>query len=346
MTNLFAVKIEHKKQPYIFCVADSQATGEREKESNVQKLYQRGPNLVMGTGSGFIIPEISRRVVGFNGSAPELCDVVLKASEDLNTRFKGDKRALTTIYIAGKDGQDIKHFAVNVIEYSDERVQLHRTISPIMSSFYFDGSGASHTRPAMIRDFETQSTAHPESPLEALHTCFNVGQKAGTDIGVNERLQFGFVSSEGVRFVLPPGTNTNVPFVDHCLMYSSLVGFPVDINEKNYKQKIIELTPMIETIASFYLMMQRQMARLNYTDLSCNNAHTRYKLGKKGAKKDYNKARKLRAEEAVWTQKLVDAFMKGGLDNIVPAVEALNKRENDYCDEALRIHQKYSQSTQ
>ena len=104
MTNIFAVRVEYEKKPYIFCVADSQSTSLAQHTKHTeQKLVQRGHNLIMDTGRADIAAQVYAQLLGKQGTARELAEHILRLTEDTAKRYENDDRSQTRFFVAGKD---------------------------------------------------------------------------------------------------------------------------------------------------------------------------------------------------------------------------------------------------
>ena len=334
MTNIFAVRVEYEKKPYIFCVADSQSTSLAQHTKHTeQKLVQRGHNLIMDTGRADIAAQVYAQLLGKQGTARELAEHILRLTEDTAKRYENDDRSQTRFFVAGKENDDVRTYQVTTINAQNGR----RGIDDVMS-WYSNGSGASHVIPALTRDGEMGFGRHPATPLEALYLCFIVGQKADTDLGVNEKLQYGFVSPDAVRLLLPPGVYP-ASAEEYNAYGANLTGIVFDMKPDTKKERRDELLPVARTIQAFYQALETQMHRLFGKDTQCNGAHTMLKAGN-ATMTEYEQAlAELKAERGL-TQPLADAFMRGGIKNIVAAVRNYNKRQESFYAAAEKLSKK------
>jgi hypothetical protein len=346
MTNLFAVKITYAGKPYVFCVADSQATNSQDStKHSEQKLVQRGHNLIMDTGNAGIAYEVYEKLRGKDGTAPEIAELILKLTEDYAKRNEGNIRMHSGFLVAGKDKNGVGMYSVSAINHE----RSVRGVQPIESS-YSDGVGGYHVRPAFNRDIEMGYLKAPETPLEAMFLCFKAGIKANVDIGVDSKLQYGFVSENAARLLIPPGVNP-ASIEDVNMIYTGITGVKFELTKENYPDLIDAYQSEIRTVYAFYHAMETMMHRLDAVDIKCNMLNTKLKSGKAieaEAKKelgdlspldraisDYKiKIEHLQKAKAN-LQPFVDAFLKGGLDNIVPVVREFDKRQEEEYANAL-----------
>lgn len=335
MTNIFAVKIEYEKKPYVFCVADSQSTSLAQQTKHVeQKLVQRGHNLIMDTGRADIAEQVYAQLLGKQGTARECAENILRLTEDTAKRYENDDRSQTKFLVTGKENDGVRTYQVTTINAQNGR----RGIDEVLHMMYSNGSGASHVIPALTRDGEMGFTRHPTTPLEALYLCFIVGNKADTDLGVDEKLQYGFVSPDAARLLLPPGVYPAA--VDDYNAYSTnLTGIVFDMKQDTKKERRDELLPVNRTIQAFYNALETQMHRLFGKDTSCNGVHTMLKAANATLAEYEQALAELKAERRL-TQPFVDAFMRGGIKNIVSAVRNYDKRQESFYAAAEKLAKK------
>ena len=344
MTNLFAVKITYEGKPCIFCVADSQATNSHDgTKRSEQKLVQRGHNLIMDTGHAGIAYDVYEKLLGKDGTAPEIAELILKLTEDYAKRNEGNIRMHSGFLVAGKDKDGVGMYAVSAINHE----RSVRGIQPIQP-MYSDGVGGYYVRPAFNRDMEMGYAKYPETPLEAMFLCFKAGIKANDDLGVDSKLQYGFVSQDASRLLMPAGINP-VSVEDMNITYTGFTGVRFELTKENYAELVEAYTSEIRTVYAFYHAMETMMHRLDSVDIKCNMLHTKLKSGKAieaEAKKKPDELSPLDRAISDYQIQLenlqkakanllpfVDAFLKGGLDNIVPVVREFDKRqEKEYAN--------------
>ncbi len=344
MTNLFAVKITYEGKPCIFCVADSQATNSSNgTKHSEQKLVQRGHNLIMDTGHAGIAYEVYEKLLGKDGTAPEITELILKLTEDYAKRYNGNIRMHSGFLVAGKDKDGVGMYSVSAINHE----KSVRGISPI-PQMYSDGVGGYHVRPAFNRDMEMGYTKYPETPLEAMFMCFKAGMKANDDLGVDSKLQYGFVSGDTSRLLMPVGINP-VSFEDVNIYHTNITGVKFELTKENCSKLAEAYTPEFRTEEAFYHALETMMHRLDSIDVRCNRLNTELKTGKALAAETKKKQDELNPwdhavldykinleklqEAKARVQPFVDAFMKGGLDNIVPVVREFDKQqEKEYAN--------------
>jgi hypothetical protein len=344
MTNLFAVKITYEGKPHIFCVADSQSTNSSDgTKRSEQKLVQRGHNLIMDTGHAGIAYEVYEKLLGKDGTAPEIAELILKLTEDYAKRNEGNMRMHSGFLVAGKDKDGVGMYSVSAINHE----KSVRGIQPI-PQMYSDGVGGYHVRPAFNRDTEMGYAKYPETPLEAMFLCFKAGIKANDDLGVDSKLQYGFVSGDISRLLIPPGVNP-ASIEDVNTIYTGITGVKFELTKENYSDFIEAYQSEIRTVYAFYHAMETMMHRLDSVDIKCNMLHTKLKSGKAieaEAKKKQDELSPLDRAISDYQTKLEDlqeakanllpfvgAFLKGGLDNIVPVVREFDKQqEKEYAN--------------
>jgi len=329
MTNLFAVQIEYKKKPYIFCASDSQSTSRdfSTKSTGVQKIIQRGTCLIMATGRLDIIPQVHSGLSRGPMGAGDLAARILELSEDYYKANKDDPRAMAEFLVAGKEKDGVAMYAVPICDTE----YVKRGIIP-MDGAYNSGSGRQHVIPAISRDLEKGYVHYPETPQEALERCFEVGMKADDSTTVNHQLQIGFVSPDQLRMLMPPGVHVR-PVQDLLTYAQNLTGLEFDLDPKNWKNEWEKIKKLSRPHDSFYNALETQMHRALSADWMSNNTFTSYKAGKV-KQKDLRKALNDRKIEREHSKVLIDAFMKGGLREIVNATRLFYFREEQLLKEA------------
>jgi hypothetical protein len=307
MTNIFAVAVPDKESEYIFCVADSQATGNDDtKYSNSQKMIQRGNNILMSTGSVGAKIEVFEKTKNFNTSASELAQLILKETEELAKKFEGKDEMTTSIFVAGKTNDKLEMYNIDLFNTKLTK----RGINPA-GPIYSHGSGLRHVGPALNRDFEKGYQIYPKTPLEALMLCFSVGAKADTDLGVNEKLQLGVISKSATRLILPP--NVDGYNLEECNSYmSNIAGFPFKWEDNMSKKVRDELNDISKCVDNFYLALETEMRRLLGLDTQANMYHSKFKTGDSDLG-TYTSAVNDRSAAVKRAQIYFDAFMKGGI---------------------------------
>lgn len=325
MTNLFAVKVNTKEDSYVFCVADSQASGQGEKTSNVQKLIQRGQNLVMATGSAGIAIDVFGQLSNDDIPADCLAGRVLDVSKDIAKEYDGDFDRITTLFVAGPGAKGPEMYEVELISAvhpREARIRIRRGKAQIRGA-YSNGSGRGQVVPAFKRDEEMGYSLPPRSPIEGLLMCYGVGKKADSDMGVNERLQIGVVTgSNGTRMILPPGTQTQTE-LDYRNAIEPLTGVKSEKVPHERRNNLVNIT---RTVEQFYHALETMMKRLEYRTIVTNIRHNLHLRGEIDVD-EYLAACMERAYAVSQAEPYVTAFTSGGIEKIAAAVEL-------FCDEA------------
>jgi len=201
-----------------------------------------------------------------------------------------------------------------------------------MQGSYNSGSGGQHVIPAISRDQEKGYVHYPETPQEALERCFEVGMKADDSTTVNHKLQIGFVSPDQLRMLMPPGVQIRPP-QDMLVYAQNLTGLEFDLDPKKLKDEWEKMRKLARPHDAFYNALDTQMHRALHADLMSNNTFTSYKAGKV-KQKELRKVLKERTIEREHAKVLIDAFMTGGLKEIVNATRMFYFREEQLLREA------------
>ncbi|GEM_PF-6995102 len=348
MTNNYAIQVELGKTPHIFCVTDSQASfSPRRKEPNAPKLVQHGHNLIMSSGRGDIVNRVythlsQNDVTADTVSAQELAIALSTMFEEMGIKIQHQEDS-TYFLVMGRNKDDkdkLQMYEVSII-CRDIPGKPYDLI-PVNHDSYGAGSGSAYVRAALERDGEMGFFATPSTALEAMYLLFLVGKKAGTDIGVNEKLQLGFISPAAVRVLRAPGVQHPSReglnrYIESLTSIKGIISpeFAEDFYVRDRKSESDRYTAISRTLDDFYYAWETQMYRLLNRDFKANAVHTRLKSGEANIA-DYERAMQDRKIEVEATQPVVEAFMQGGIENIVTALRQFRTGQDAFYEAALQ----------
>lgn len=295
----------------------------------------------MSTGRGDIADQVcfdllkDKKIATYTAS--DLTQKVLELTDETAKKLKGELESQTRFFVTGKKtanaADGLASFEVSVLDIDDKEYKAKRGVSPV-NGLYSGGSGSRLVIPAFERDMEQGIELYPANPLEAMLFCFTKGLKADQDLGVNNKLQYGFVSPQTVRMLMPPGISFS--YQDGNELFTELTGIKFDFSDKMPRSRKVELAQAIRGVEAFYHVLETQFLRLDNAQVAANAAHSRLK-NSKGHFTTYRQRLKDIGKERQYTQPLIDAFMKGKLPEIVAATKEFQEREQQTFDNALKV---------
>lgn len=333
MTNLFAVSIDYQNKPYVFCVSDSQSTIIDEKGatklSYQQKLVTLGDNLVMATGLRNLAILAYEKLEGTNLPASKLAEAILEVTKEPAEQLKGNRDASTMFFVAGHDDKGLSTYEVIAVE-ADKR---QRAVVPA-SRIYSRGSASPYVASNLEVRFKEGFLTLPETPLDAIAMCFGVGETADKDLGVNDKLQLGFVSPDSMRLLTPPGLEI-ISYAQCNKIYKLLTGLDFNLSEKTSRARKDKLLQVTRSCFSHYHTLETRMARIKSADLEANRAHEENKRKNRVSSKNHSAAMKRLFDEKRKAQSAVDAFMTGGIEALIQASREFHAEEESAFTAAL-----------
>ena len=218
MTNIGALKVREDDKEYLVFVADGMGSVDRvvlsqegvrinpnggTKNDNHQKLFQIRDYLLMGTGRGDLIQaaaiEVSKLEIS---SAKELADKIL----EVTANYSLTKDDALNFIVGGKDEGSLSIYQVNTTgnyraidgtaDYKKRGIEKRDAA--------FDGSGATHVRDYLKGCGAAGKPLVAKDLADALVLAYEFGKTGANDTGVNDKLQYGVVSDNGVSTLYHP----------------------------------------------------------------------------------------------------------------------------------------------
>lgn len=333
MTNLFAVSIDYKDKPYVFCVSDSQSTLIEEngatKLSYQQKLVVLGDNLVMATGLRNLAILAYEKLENAILPANKLAEALLEVTKEPAEHLKGNRDASTLFFVAGRDEKGLGTYEVIAVE-TDKKP---RAVVPA-SRIYSRGSASPYVASNLEVRFKEGFLTLPDTPLDAIAMCFGVGETADKDIGVNDKLQLGFVTSDDMRLLTPPGLEI-ISYAQYNKVYKLLTGLEFNLSKKTSRARKDEILNVVRSCFSHYHALEARMARIKSADLEANRVHEENKRKNRVSSKNHRAAMKRLFDEKRKAQTSVDAFMTGGIEALIKAAREFHAEEESTFAAAL-----------
>lgn len=197
MTNIMSFISNQKKSAVV--IADGLGSNGYEKSDGHQKIFPIGKNYLLGTGASDLIQYAASESINKNNISPkELSDSVI---ETLNQGINLNKDEVIHFIITGKINDEIESYSIKYPRYKKPRR---------VNSFIADGSGAPFVNTAMTRDNKMGLIYNQMEPsvgdLSAL--LYNWAIAAIRSSGVNDQLQFGFITPFGNATLLHPNVRS------------------------------------------------------------------------------------------------------------------------------------------
>jgi len=239
MTNIAAFPVwergpDGKEKKYVLAVADSQASSKYEKRSGMQKMVHRGNCLLMATGSAYYADTAFTAAAGFPNdflTAESAARKLLKITE--GSDYQKKENDLSFIVVGPKPGVGPTVYKVDAVTRRPGRGR-----DMIEQLYAFEGSGSRMVKRAMSRDTE-KGTMNISDLSEGMVYCWDLAENATTDSGVDDKLQIGLMSDEGVRLLFHPDIyiNADADYQD----YLKLNGLVTDTNPSRLKYRLNDL---------------------------------------------------------------------------------------------------------
>lgn len=345
MTNIMAIKIVKRGEnpnEWVYACADSQITSKYEK-ANVQKLYLRENNLIMGSGMDVTITSIDKEILNCSmsnnyktGCPEELANHIIEIGKRLKLSKRKVEDRLDYI-IVGCRNTDLLNPIILDVDVSGHRFGKPGYMeSPWLA---FNGSGASQTAPRLKRDVE-RGDIDITDLAEGMCFCFSYGERAGTDIGVNDKLQIGLIGEGKLKLLYHPSIS---PEGFDFFQYISK-NFDVDVNqfsENLSKEQIETLRYMSSVLNDLYQVSMLSSMSMDYADFLVNRDNTASKT-KLSKRDEYEKKRLLHLEERDeykgYINNLVGTWLSGDIKAIRKELKKYNKRREN-------LHKKAEESS-
>jgi len=343
MTNVlaFTPQFDPKQKPeYLFMVTDSQSTTGYDTSGNRPKLVRRGNAFVTSAGNATIGWNIKQRLLDERLDIPpyKLAERILQLSEDelrdpaLRRQKNWEALAFTKFVVAGKDDDSIEIYEIPILDDEAETRGVYRVPSSSI------GSGARKVNVALARDRETGAYPLFSDSTEALSFCYSMGTVASEDIGVNERLQYGIITPDSTRMLVDPNVVSNYPMVDFIEYMKQITGIDLEEAQKFYDDNHNRSTLLNRVVGNLFFGLERELNRMYHADINMNNVHSQFKEGQ-ATIEDYQKAYEVRQLHKQRVTVMFEAFLKGGIENIVGAVRTFHRQEEETLAEALNLKQ-------
>ena len=338
MTNVLAFKMNYKGADCAFLVADSQSMSLTEK-ANTQKLVRRGDNFIASAGSGYIGQAVKIALLDDNLDVfpAKLAERVLYHSEKVLSHPELDRyeqsRELhedTVFTVVGRNNDSVEIYEVPLGGKGVGKKGIYS------QSFSNIGSGSIKISSALDRAYKSGvGGGSPTDLVEALLTSYVMGQVADEDPGVNDKLQYAFITPESVRLLIHPSIQAT-SIRDYLNYLKEFSGIDVKQSKRFGDDVSEKQSALNRTIAAFYNGLEIELGRLNRADINMNSVHSGLKQGR-STMAEYKKAISHRKEKKVKVKEMFEAFLKGDLENLVEATRGFYRGQEAYLEQALEL---------
>ncbi len=348
MTSIGAMKIIIPKQnvpenmpekdkfdQYLVFVADSMGSllYQGRKMDHYQKLFRIGDNLLMGTGnSGLILSAVSQLMQRKYSSAIELAQEL----SEFVVLSNYNKENYANFIIGGNTAYGLNIFHIDALSILEgpfqkgNKLYTHR-------NFCFDGSGRPFVDNYVQGLQDAGKISEITDVIDAFSITYEFSKKAARSIGVNDKLQFGIISNNGVSRLYHP----DIIFDGYGLFLEYLneideINLPVtnelsndgkaerDSKARNLKMFLRDIYYALESDLSDFSEVQR-----NFTFLSEKYARDLIEIG------ELDKIKHLRKELRDNVGKGVFALANKTIDNLIKYQTDFNNRRDANKEEIL-----------
>tara|TARA_Y100000310_G_C20677237_1_gene813787 strand:+ start:895 stop:1956 length:1062 start_codon:yes stop_codon:yes gene_type:complete len=214
MTNIGALKVvENKKKgkpkEHLVFVADGMSSETERtfsKVDNTQKLVRTGDHLIMGTGPDRYCIEVQTQLQDSNLKTSE---EVAKAILQITDQFKLTPMEGLNFIVGGPDTEGLQIYHVNTTGFMfgpdgkpDPRAQ-YKDRGYTKKREIFDGSGSRFVNSYIDGIQEAGKVIFTRDIADGLVLAYEFGKKGARSLSVNDQLQLGIISHNGVSRVYP-----------------------------------------------------------------------------------------------------------------------------------------------
>lgn len=339
MTNIGMIKVKEDNKEYLVCVADGMASyvQNHTKDDNNQKIFRVGDYLLMGTGDGGAIKEMATQLSKMQfSSAKDVADKVLEVSES----FGLNEKNYLNFIVGGKDqdGLNVYHINTTGINGMDEKLSDYKKRGYTVGDSAFDGSGSPHVMSYLQGNHEAGKPLTATNLADGLVLAYIFGKKAAKDAGVNDKIQLGIVSDEGVSRLYPSGT-TPVNAEESYNYMEEISGIKCEPLSKESSQEEKEKfsqkwTDISDVLSNFYKALDHDLSRLGeLRDFYTSVAET---YGNDLTPLDVlNRVKDQRLEARANVAKGAEALVEKGLEALLNYQSDFDKRKEKVED---RVH--------
>jgi hypothetical protein len=211
MTSILAIikqnTPEDNDKPFAVAVADGQGSGGGTKSSGHQKLYFVGGNYLLGTGPSDKIIFIAKELGKQKKQTPS--DAAIETYTLMERYFVPKDDGLDFI-IMGRENDHISCHYLQTNRFKKSEVKTHLAIG---------GSGTGPISNTLDRDGQLgmpQGWNTGRTIGDVLYSAWDLSMCAVKSIGVNEQLQYGFITPDGSAALLHPEVRQDQPLVEYC----------------------------------------------------------------------------------------------------------------------------------
>ncbi len=335
MTNIMGFSVDEGNGPVYLC-SDSQSTGEHGK-GVVQKLFVQGNTLMTGSGTyrGLLRVRKALYELGRNPPLKQATELILDTGKEMKLDAKDPNKRLS-IFLAGIENDKPTLYDINVS--GDEREPPnYQRVDP--KALVFSGSGSSQTAPAIKRDFEKRNIMICDE-AEGMNLCFSLGDVAGQDMYVDDKLQIGLVGNGYVRLLYHPRVNLGDDTTGDDYFNYFRANFGLSFNPKEIKDAECQSISDIHVIMNdFYTACLINCANMESFDKQVNHANTLSKMQPEKREEHEAKRRELLVErdQTKWyVSEFLDAWVSGDIDKILASLKNHQERRGSRHQSAQR----------
>jgi hypothetical protein len=213
--------------PNAVVMADGLASGNGEVSGGHQKVFAIGNKYLLGTGSAEKIKFIASEVEAFKDNSPKrLGQRIIDLSKKYFEFANGDG---LNFMVVGRERGNLRTYEIRLNN-------LNKPI-PGSDSLTMDGSGSAFVQKALQRDWQRGLMGtHPgyDTIADLTTRMFDFGHVAQSSVGVNDELQYGFITREGNATLIHPRVGLTHPTKEY-LENGNMSQKKVDYNAEFYE---------------------------------------------------------------------------------------------------------------
>lgn len=322
MTNISAFKVyegEDKPGQYAVMVADSMASNPNRgyKNDSAQKLFSLNGALLTAAGARNPAIEIYQELKKNNTLGPS---AIATSILDISTRNKIPAQVPLDFIVSGYEDGKAKIFYINATGYDPYAPDKSDSSNKYAhEDFYaFSGSGSPFARKIVEGQVDLGIDPRPKDLTSGLSLMRIIAQAATESQGVNDKLQYGVITPNGMHVLFHP-TMQALNFEEHSHYIKGLMNLEltkygdfgteegINAREKN--------RPIWLLGRDFYNAFDLKLSALGYSSRDYRVVCDRFKDNKVGVEMvEVQKQKYLKSKELA--DGAVNAFLSGSADKI------------------------------
>jgi len=210
MTNIGAIQFKKKSEEkdseeYIVFVADGMGSNpfQHAKGDSIQKLFHVGEYLITGTGT---LSVLQNTVMELSKRQHATAEDVAKGILEITDTFKLTSKDSENFIVGGKDKEGLGLYWVNTTgNFSNiDGTEDYSKRKFIKRTDAFDGSGSRFVNNYLFGMSQAGKPIVLEDVADGLALVYEFGKQGAIDAGVNDKLQYGIITQDGVTTIFHP----------------------------------------------------------------------------------------------------------------------------------------------